>query len=305
MELRQIRYFRAVATLGGFRRAADALSIAQPAVSQQISRLELELGTPLFDRTRRPVALTEAGEQLLVHAERLLSDVAAVEADMQRFSAGGGDRLAIGAMQYMTLLRLPELLVGFRKSHPGIAVTVSVGNSGELETLLRGGQIELAIAHVRDDDVPAGLVAQPLRREELVLLVSASHAFAGRDQVDIGELAGAPFIVSRVGGRIRETFEEAARAAGFAPHVAFETVDMATTITLVARGLGVAVVPQAMTALRGPDVAALRLGPTPPSLVVTLLRAARRPRTPAARAFAAFIEPRFGDRRPGINDPSR
>jgi DNA-binding transcriptional LysR family regulator len=298
MELRQLRYFRAVATLGGFRRAADALSIAQPAVSQQIRRLELELGTPLFERDRRPVALTPAGEQLLLHAERVLADVAAVEADMERFAAGRRRQLAVGAMQYLTLLDLPEVLVRFRAAHPAIAVTVSIGNSGELETLLRRGEVELAGAPGRDDEVPAGLVGHPLRREELVLLVGVDHELADRDHVDIAELADASFVVSRVGGRIRETFEAAARAAGFAPRAAFETVDMTTTVTLVSRGLGVAVAPRAMTAILGPAVVAVDLGPSAPALVVTLLRVARRPRTPAAREFSEFIARCFAEPRP-------
>ena len=293
MDLRQLRYFRAVATLGGFRRAAEALSIAQPAVSQQIRRLEAELGTPLFERDRRPVALTAAGEQLLLHAERVLADVAAVEADMRRFSGAEGERLALGVMQYLTLLDLPELLVRFHAAHAGIEVTVSVGNTGELEALLRQGQIELAVAHVREGDEPAGLTAEPLRHEELVLLVDVRHRLAGRERVDIADLAREAFVVSRVGGLIRETFAVAAREAGFEPHVAFETVDMTTTVGLVASRLGVAVAPRAMTAVLGADVVAVALGPTAPTLVVTLLRVAGRRRTPAARLFSAFVKGRF------------
>jgi DNA-binding transcriptional LysR family regulator len=293
MELRQLRYFAAVATHGGFRRAAEELSIAQPAVSQQVRRLEAELGTPLFDRDRRPVALTAAGEQLLAHAQRLLADADSIEADMRRFSGAESQHLALGAMQYLTLLDLPELLVRFRAEHPGVEVTLSVGNSGELETLLRQGQVELAMAHARDGDEPAGLSAVPLRREELVLLVDAGHRLARRERVDIAELAQDAFVVSRVGGRIRETFATAARAAGFDPRVAFETVDMTTTVGLVARGLGLAVAPRAMTRVLGSGVVAVPLGPEPPSLVVTLLRVTGRRRTAAARVFEAFVKGRL------------
>jgi LysR family transcriptional regulator, transcription activator of glutamate synthase operon len=293
MELRQLRYFTAVATLGGFRRAADALSIAQPAVSQQVRRLEAELGTLLFERDKRPVALTPAGEQLLVHAQRLLADADSIAADMRRFTGAEGQHLTLGVMQYLTLLDLPELLVRFRRQHPGIEVTVNVGNSGELEALLRQGQVELAIAHAREGEERADLAAVALRREELVLLVDARHRLARRERVDIAELAGESFVVSRVGGRIRETFDQAARAAGFETHVAFETVDMTTTVGLVARGLGLAVAPRAMTAVLDPGVVAVALGPEPPSLVVTLLRVAGRRRTPAARVFSAFLKDRL------------
>jgi DNA-binding transcriptional LysR family regulator len=293
MELRQLRYFHSVATLGGFRRAADSLLIAQPAVSQQIQRLELELGVTLFDREQRPVALTPAGEYLLGHAERMLVDAATVEADMRRYSTHGENSVAIGAMQYLTLLELPDLLVRFRKSHPGHAVTLTVGNTGELEALLRKRHIELAIAHVDQRHIPSRLVAEPLREEELVLIVHADHALSAAQRVDIRDLANAPFIVSRVGGRIRETFAEAAQSSGFTPRIAFETADLGTAVKLVSRNLGVAVIPRATIVLGGSSVVPIRLGPAAPVLTVSLLHLAKRRRSPGARALSAFFATAF------------
>lgn len=293
MELRQLRYFHSVATLGGFRRAAESLLIAQPAVSQQVRRLELELGVSLFDRDQRPVALTPAGERLFAHAERILIDTATVEADMRRYSTEGADTVAIGAMQYLTLLELPDLLVRFRKAHPEVVVTLTVGNSGELETLLRQRHIELAIAHVDEHQTPPGLLAQPLRQEELVLIVHPGHPLSAAGRVDIRELSDAPFIVSRVGGRIRETFEQAAHLAGFSPRIAFETADLGTAVKLVSRNLGVAVIPRATIVLGGSSVVPVMLGPVAPMLTVSLLSVATLPRTPGARALAAFFASAF------------
>ena len=147
MDLRQLTYFRAVATLGGFRRASDELRIAQPAVSEQIRRLEGELGAALFDRTARPVALA-AGERLLVHANRLLSEAAAVLEDMRGFALRHAT-LRVGTLQYLMLLDIPEVFSSFRAAHPEVEMTVAVRNTGELEELLLNGELDVAIAHDR------------------------------------------------------------------------------------------------------------------------------------------------------------
>jgi DNA-binding transcriptional LysR family regulator len=289
MELRQLRYFHAVATLGGFRRAAESLRIAQPAVSQQIQRLEAELGAKLFDRDLRPVGLTAVGERLLTHAERVLTDVAAIEADMHQFSAQGRP-LAVGLMQYLTLLDLPDVLVRFRRGNPSITVTVNVGNTGELEDGLRSGELDVAIAHAHAGHAAEGLIAHPLRTEELVVVVGQAHPLAGHAAVDIAELADAAWVVSRPGGLIRETFQRAAQQHGFTPQVSFETADLATTMTLVARNLGVAVVPRSVGTLGHADVTVVPIRADAPTLTVAVLRNANRKPTAEQRAFVAFTE---------------
>ena len=293
MELRQLRYFRAVALAGGFRKAAEELSISQPSISHQVRRLELQLGVRLFERKTRPPTLTPAGRRLLEHAERLLAGAETAAADMRQFSTHGGNRLAVGAMQYLTFLELPELLVRFQQAHPEITVTVNIGNSGELEALLHRGDVDIAIAHVNEDAPPTGLSVQRLRQEEIVLLVGPSHPLAARGEVEIGELADSPFVVSRPGGRVRETFEASASASGFTPRVAFETADMATTLALVSRDLGVATVPRSLVLRGRDDVVTLSLRPDPPMLTVSLLRAATRTDTFGARAFARIARTTF------------
>ncbi len=293
MDLRQLRCFRAVAIAGGFRKGAEEMSISQPSISHQIQGLEVQLGVRLFDREHRPPTLTPAGLRLLEHAERLLADAETAEADMQEFSIRGGTRLAVGAMQYLTFLELPELLVRFERRHPGIGVTVNIGNTGELETLLHRGEIDIAIAHVNEAAPPVGLRVQPLRQEEIVLLVSPSHPFARRCRVEIRELVDSRFVVSRQGGRVREAFEAGAKASGFTPTVAFETADMATTLALVSRGLGVATVPQSLARRDREDVVTVPFGPDSPTLALSLLSAANRTDSSSTRAFARSAHTAF------------
>ncbi|QEC46753.1 LysR family transcriptional regulator [Baekduia soli] len=296
MDLRQLTYFRAVATLGGFRRAAEELRIAQPAISEQIRRLEAELGTTLFDRSTRPVALTPAGERLLTHANRLLSEAAAVLEDMRGF-ATERSTLRVGTLQYLTLLDIPEVLSRFGAAHAGIELNVTVGNTGELEALLLRGDLDVVIVHTEGGVPGDRLTGEPWRREEVAVAVSLEHPLSGREDVAVQELADARFVTSRVGGLIRETFRARARAVGFDPEVAFEASDVATTLSLVGRDLGVAIVPRSVQALHADNVVVLPLRSTT-ALDVCLLRDAHRTPTPAIEAFMGFMA------KTGSNAPS-
>jgi len=291
MDLRQLRYFHAVATHGGFRRASEALQIAQPALSAQIRRLEAELGAPLFDRTRRPVALTPAGERLREHADRLLTEVAAVQADMQAYVARQAT-LRVGTLQYLTLLDVPAIMERFRAGLPETSLTMAVGNTGELEDLLLNGDLDVAITHRHRTPNDDRLLVQPLRSEGFAVALARSHPMSGRPDVAVGELAGARFVSSRPGGVIRERFREQARAAGYDPEIAFETADLATTFSLVGRDFGVAIVPRSIGAVAPEQVVVLPLRDTPPLTVCLISDGHRRP-PELVRAFAAFAATAF------------
>ena len=196
MELRQLEYFAAVARHRHFTRAAESLYITQPALSQQIRRLEAELGLTLLRRTSKGVELTAAGADLLVHAEKVLAEVAAARADMDRHTgvARGVVRVAATAADAP---RLPEALVDFHADHPGIQIALRQGSAAEVVALVQSGTVDVAVLALPGEP-PAGVEATALTQEPLRLAVNLDDELAGRT-VGIAELRGRPFILVGAG----------------------------------------------------------------------------------------------------------
>jgi DNA-binding transcriptional LysR family regulator len=270
MDLRQIEYFVVVARQRNFSRAAQVLGVAQPALSQQVKRLEDELGIQLLDRSTRPVTLTDAGEAFQVRAERVLAEARMAREHMREFAGVGRGRLVVGALPALASLWLPAALGAFHEAHPRVEISVREENTEELARLLGTGQLDLALLHA----VPGmasggpnlqGLVMERLFDEELVLIVGASHPLAGRRSVRLAELRNEPFVLLARGSGLAHTVLGAAGAEGFTPQVAAEATSMPTLRALVAAGLGVSVVPRLPARAPGPAVAVLPLRPALPS----------------------------------------
>ena len=275
MELRQLEYFAAVARHKHFTRAAEALYVTQPALSQQIRRLEAELGLALLRRTSRGVELTAAGEDLLVHAEAVLAEVAAARADMDRHTgiSRGVVRVAATAADAP---RLPEALADFHGDHPGIQIGLRQGSAAELVALVAAGAVDVAVLALTEE--PAGVTVHPLTEEPLRVAVPVDDELAGT-RVALDALRGRPFILAEPGTALRETVMRAAQAAGFSPLPLFEVGDPATVRFLVRAGLGISLVPASWLERPGPVVGAADLR-DPPRHRLSLL-------TPAAGSSPA------------------
>src|SRR5919198_1087291 len=178
MELRQLRYFAAVAGHGNFTRAAEELHLAQSALSQQVRRLERELGVELLLRTTRRVELTEAGEIALTRATRVLSEVDALRSELDELSGLLRGRLVVGGMLPAGGIDLPALLLRFSRLHPGVDVQLREGTASEMVERLRGDEIDAAIAMIEPSEIPDFLVGERLGEERLVL------AMAPGDELD-------------------------------------------------------------------------------------------------------------------------
>lgn len=286
MDLRQLRYFCAIAARRSFRQASDDVRIAQPALSQQIRHLEAELGVRLFDRAVRPVELTAAGEVLLPRARQLLADADRAAAEVREFGTEFRGKVVIAAMQYLTAVELPDVLVEFHGRYPLVDLQLRVGNSGQVLELLKTGEADLAFCHVDGLELPPEFAVEELRREELVIIVKASDPLAGLRQVSIQELAEVPFVTFRPGASIREALQDAFAEQGLTLHVSFESGDMPTTFALVRRGLGVALVPRSATVAEVDDVTAVPIGPVPLARRVAQVWRKDRHRSRAVDAFA-------------------
>ncbi|MDP1848225.1 MAG: LysR family transcriptional regulator [Solirubrobacteraceae bacterium] len=288
MELRQLRYLVALADECHFTRAAAREHIAQPALSQQIRRLEAEVGLALVERTTRKVALTGAGEMLVARARHILSEMDAAQAELQTLAGVQGGRLSVGALHTMGPVDLSLLLASFHRNHPAVELTVREQSSEELAEMLREDVVDLAFLSVTERIQRRGLELHPLVSEELVVVLPTPHRLAGRDVVRLDELAGEPFIAFRTGSRLRELLDSGAAAAGFEPRIALESNESRRIRSLVTGGLGVAILPRSDAGGPGSPVSIARLVEPEMRRDVSLASRAGRRHSPAATAFLAL-----------------
>jgi DNA-binding transcriptional LysR family regulator len=239
--LQQLGYFVTVAEHGNLTRAAAALHLAQPSLSTQLKRLERDLGTELFERVPRGVALTPAGEALLPLARQALADVEQIRRTANELTSPEGGTLRVGATPSLSSVLLPAALTAFHAHHRRVALEFVEAGSEDLVTRLERNELDLGLVIL---PVPHfGVETVPLAEEDLVVVVGAGHALAGRKRLGISELAGVPLVVPRAGYTIRTTVFAACRHAGFEPTIACDGGELAGVLALVARGLGAAVIP--------------------------------------------------------------
>lgn len=294
MELRQLRYFVAVARKRHFTLAARELNLAQPALSQQIQQLERELGVTLFERTSRRVRLTSAGEALFVRAEHILAEIEWAKMEMQEYTGLARGRVVIGALQSLEAFRFPALLSRFHIRYPGIEIVLREEATERLLELLNTGQLDLTVIQIIDDSWPleltaSSVVTEKLLTEELTLVVAPNHPLAQRQHVTMEELRAEPFVLFKPGSGLRHTIIQRSLAAGFTPRILCESGELGTIRSLVAEGLGVSVLPRSVAEAPGKEVAIISLGPFPPMRTIMLAWHANVHHVPAATAFLSFI----------------
>jgi LysR family transcriptional activator of glutamate synthase operon len=300
MDFRQLRYLVALADEGNFTRAAAREHIAQPALSQQIRKLEQELGVGLVERTTRKVALTRAGRLLVARARSMLAELEATHAEIEALRGAFTGRVSVGAMHTMGPIDVSLVLATFHRRHPGVELTVREQSSEELAELVRIDQLDLAFLSVTERVESHGLGLAQLVSEELVAIVGTDHRLAGRQRIGLEELAEDEFVSYREGSRLRELLLSAAEDAGFEPKILLESNESQRVRRLVARGMGVAILPRSDCVDPGADVAMLTL--TGPALTrdITLAWREGRRRSPAAAAFLQLALETFTPGSPAV-----
>ena len=293
MELRQLRYLVALAEERNFTRAAAREHIAQPALSQQIRRLEREVGLGLVERTTRRVALTDAGELLLARARRILAELDGAKADLESFAGLQTGHVTVGAMHTMGPVDISLVLAIFHQRHPGVELTVREQSSEELAEMLRVDELDLAFLSVTERIESHGLRLEQLVSEELVVVLPPDHRLAKRRRVRMADLAGEEFISFREGSRLRELLVGAGHEAGFEPQVKLESNESQRILRLVSRGLGVAILPRTDAESPRAEVAVAALTEPRLSRDVTLAWREQRRHTPAATEFIELAQATF------------
>lgn len=260
MELRTLRSFVVLAEEQHFHRAAERLHIAQPALSQQIKRLEQELHAQLFVRTTRSVELTDAGRVLLTEARRVLAAADRVASAVQHAASGELGTVRIGFVASAALGLVPRILLAVQERWPKLELQLVEATTEEQLSALRDGEMDLGIARELQPRLP-DLRVRHLMEERLVVAMHETHPLAGRDRVALADLSEERFIVlprTRV-SRLHDKTMELCAAAGFRPLIAHEAVQFPTILGLAAANTGIAIVPDVMRALRLPGLRYLDL----------------------------------------------
>jgi aminoethylphosphonate catabolism LysR family transcriptional regulator len=233
----QLRAFHAVATYGGFTRAAQKINVTQPAISDQVAKLESWFNIRLFERKRGSVVPTELGLRLLVFTKRIFE----LESEVKELLLES-EALRTGALRIASDVPLHSInLIGsFRETYPGIAITLSTGNTDEMLSHLLDSNADIAVlADVPNNDQ---LQSLPLRSDPLVAYVSSSHPWAARREISLEELCTEPMIMREQGSRTRMILEKELVARNLACDTVLEAEGRATASEAVAAGIGVGVI---------------------------------------------------------------
>jgi DNA-binding transcriptional LysR family regulator len=291
MDLPQLASFLRVAEEGSVTRAAAALHLTQPAVTQHVRALERELGVPLFDRTERGMRLTQPGETLRDYARRslgLLQEARDVLGDLERSSQG---RVVIGAGVTTSIFRLPDWLRQLQREHPGIDVTVRTGRSREIAALALAREIDLGL--VTSPIQEPALTIAPLFDEEIVLVAPPDHPLASGAHA-VEELREHPLIFFSRGSGFREYLDRALAAAGVVPRVKMESDSVEAIKSFVEVGLGASFLPAGAVRAElgtGTLLRARVTGLPPLYRTTSVLYRTDRYLNAGARSFLAVVRP--------------
>ncbi|MCK8647249.1 LysR family transcriptional regulator [Mycobacterium colombiense] len=286
MELRQLEYFVAVAADLNFSRAAERIHVVQSALSASVGRLEKELGVELFDRSKRQIALTPAGEVFLQHARDVMHTAARARSSVEDHRGQLTGTVTLGTLMSWGALDLPAALEEFRRLHPLVTMRLRqslTGSAGHLDAIANG-QMDLALVSVPSP--PSEQIALlKLTQEPMVLMCEATHELARRRRVRLTDLAGQDFIHFPLGWGIRRRLDAEFTAAGVHPVNAYEVADYAIAAELIRHRLATTVLPT-NAAKRFPDLHAIPLNP---ALTWTLSLASAAGQKPS-RATQALVD---------------
>jgi len=238
--LAQIEGFIEIARLGNMRRAADALSISQPALTARLQGLEEELAAPLFRRTHTGMVLTPAGRAFLPHADRAIEAIQSGSSLVREVEHGVIGELALAVAPAVSAYILPEILGRFTELHPDVRLRVRTGHSEEIVDLVVRGEVELGIVRKLRD---ARVRSRPLYEDELVLIARPDHPFAVAGTVDVAEISHAQLILFDRTSSYYELTNALFRVVGVVPRGITEVDNIEAAKRMVERGLGVALLP--------------------------------------------------------------
>ena len=241
MEVHQLRYFCAVARHGTFTRASKAEHIAQPSLSQQILKLEAELGARLFDRLPRSAQLTVFGKAFLPKAERILRDLEEARAELRDMSGNQTGEVVVGIIPTIAAYLLPRLLHNFTVRHALITIKIIEDLTPALLQRLREGTIDIAVVAL--PVAGSELAVVEMFEEKFYAVLPKRHRLASRASISLAELNREPFLLLKEGHCFRDSLITACHKLRMSPSIVFESGQFATILAMVSAGMGVSAVP--------------------------------------------------------------
>jgi LysR family transcriptional regulator, hydrogen peroxide-inducible genes activator len=286
MELHQLRYFCAVVEAGSFSRAAEQSHVAQPSLSQQIAKLENELGARLFDRLGRSVRLTDLGKAFLPRARAVLRELEAARGDVVERKDSVAGPLVVGVIPTIAPYFLPPQLAAFTRQFPQAELTVVEEITPVLLDRLRAGIIDVAILAlpIRGHEFDAF----SLLTERLFAVLPKKHSLARRTSLSLKDLRKEPFLLLRDGHCFRDTAVAACDRARLNPQIVFESGQFSSILSMVATGMGVSIVPE-MAIEKNPRCRYLRIADDQATRTVGAIVLRGRSLTRIHHAFLAHL----------------
>jgi DNA-binding transcriptional LysR family regulator len=290
MEFYQLNYFLRVVEARSITRAAEELNLAQPALSQQIRKLEDELGTPLLIRGRRETIPTEAGRKLVEHSRLIREMVSQATLSIRNLVELRSGNLSIATIPTVSSRLLPQWIADFRQKYPEIDLVLREGPSDQVENWVLSGECEIGFTQLPAGNT--GLKTVDLIRDRFVVLLPESHPLASKDTTVFSRLRGEPMILYR-GGKLGDFVLSRCRASNWEPKIVCETNEFETLRALVQAGLGIAIVPEiaAPNSIRLPKMAAISLKDHRMQRRIGLIHRNSPDPSPAAAAFMQGLTP--------------
>ena len=291
LDVNRLRVLAAIARRGSMTGAAADLQYTPSAISQQVRRLEAEVGQPVLERHTRGVRLTDAGRAIVRHVASIDNQLAAMQSELDDIAGLRAGSLRLGTFPTVASSLLPVAVTSFHQQHPGVSLKVLSGRLEQLLEHLERRRVEMTLlwdyAWSRIEDPELELTE--LLQDPTEVVVSAGHPLAGRREVRMEELAQESWVIRGDAHPVAEVLSRTAHRAGFEPAVAFEANDYQEAQAMVAVGLGVALAPRLALANLRDDVTVLSLGDRAPRRRILLATLTGRAATPAERAMARLL----------------
>ena len=292
MELRQLRYFEALATDLSFTQAAKRLNVSQPPLSLQIAQLEDEFGARLFERTSRSVALTPAGAALLPHAKAILARVEEARGHVARVAGGLEGRVQIGLAGSHFMGPFPKFISEFRQMKPKVELALHEMKPADHLHALRGDRLDICLSRTPAQE--AQMSSALLWRDPIVAALPPGHRLAKRTRISLADLRHEEFVFLRLdSSAFAKRLFDACLREGFAPNITQQVVEIPAALNLVAAGVGVTLVPASMALLRKDAVQLCTLTQSQISINPQQIAGARGAKT--AKVVAPAAEKLNGD----------
>lgn len=288
MTIDELEWYVVLAETEHMTEAAARLNIAQPTLSRALSRLERQVGAPLFDRVNRRLRLNQFGEILLAHARRSLSELDSATARIAALRDPERGTIRLAFLYSVASWLMPDLIRRYRAEAPDVRFDLRQAAGHEVLNHLREGHADLGVTGPRPDAGDIGW--HMLDREQLCLVVPRGHRLAGLRQVSLADADGEPFIVLRGGFGLRRLTDELCAAAGIDPRIAFESSEIPSVEGLAAAGLGVAVVPAPRPHRAEPEAVYVPLTDRGAHRMIGLIWLQDQPQPPVVTRFTEFLK---------------